>query len=367
MLIEGFVPIRTVLQKLFFLDPVYNPATSHLRTFVGGKRSAEEKAVLKAPVEGSLHRNWVKCFPSCCYLQSVSQCSGTIVRAHAIQKAQIRPYSKNGQVYAPDPLGDRNEGVTEFRLSGVNRVTTFKGFCAKHDSEVFRAIEVDPFSGSPEQLCLYHYRALCKDYHIRLASKNFFDQMISDLEKAGLGDQLNYFRNLREMTLLDLKEIPLGKSKLDLSIKMKNFTNLSGCWMRGAGVPGLLVTTNLFPLRDFLGRPFPNRISSGLSNWVSLSITIENGLPLVIVAGHRNSPVLAQLLDSLSQIPPGQLPATLTRYALATSEYPVIIPQWWEGLTSESRRAARLTANARFFTDYFNGPFDWEIGTPTFF
>jgi hypothetical protein len=367
ILIEGFVPIRTVLQKLLFLDHVYNSTTSHFKTLVTQKRTADERSRLRAPIQSSIHRNWVKSFPRCCYLQGLSPCSGGIVHAHAIQQAQIRPYSKNGQVYSPNPLGDRNEGVTEFRLSGVNRVTTFRGFCAKHDSEVFRPIEVTPFAGTAEQLFLYHYRALCKDYHIRLASLNFFDQTISDFEKAGLGNQLKDIRFFREMTLLDLKEIPLGKSRLDLALQGGNFGDLSGFWMRGAGIPGLLLNTNLFPLRDFLGRPFPRRTSIALNNWVSLTITIENGLPLVIIAGQKNSPLLGQLLDSLTQIPRNRLAATLTCYALACSETPVIIPRWWENLTSESRRAARLTANARFFTDYFKGPFDWEFGTPTFF
>jgi hypothetical protein len=367
VLIEGFVPIRTVLQKILFLDHVYNPGTSHTRTFVTGKRSNEERTFLKAPILGSINRNYVRAFPRCCFLQSVSPCSGGIVRAHAIQQAQIRPYSKNGQVYFPNPLGQRNEGVTDFKLSGVNRVTTFTGFCAKHDSEVFKSIETSPFAATAEQLFLYHYRALCKDYYIRLASKNFFEQTISDFEKTGLGDQLNHIRFLKDMTLLDLQEIPLGKSRLDQSIQAKNFSDLSGCWMRGTGIPGLLVATNIFPLRDFLGRPFPRRTSVALNNWISLTITIENGLPLVVIAGQKGSPLLAQLLDSLKQIPGDQLPATLCRFALACSEAQVIIPRWWESLTSESRRAARLTFNARFFTNYFKGPFDWEIGTPTFF
>jgi hypothetical protein len=200
-----------------------------------------------------------------------------------------------------------------------------------------------------------------------LTSKNFFDQIISDFEKAGLGDQINSIRFSRDMTLEDLKEIPLGKSRLDQSLHARNFSNLSGCWMRGVGFPGLLVTTNIFPLRDFLGRPFPRRTSVALNNWISLTITIESGLPLVIIAGQKGSPLLTQLLDSLKQIPSEELPATLCRFALACSEAQVIIPHWWENLTSESRRAARLTFNARFFTDYFKGPFDWEIGTPTFF
>ncbi len=367
MFVQGFVPIRKILQKFHYLDSTYNRNTTFRRVYGTQKRSDEERSRLAPSIEGAIHRHFITSFPRLCFLEKVTPCSGRIIHAHAIQEAQLRVYAKDGKVYFPNPRAERSEGLTDFKLLGVNRATTFTGFCTGHDNSIFRPIETVPFIGNPEQVFLYHYRALCKDYYVRLVSKSFFKKMITEFERLNLADQVNYIRNLDAMNELDLSEINMGKPWLDESIKTQSYGALSGCWMRGSGVPGVLATTNLFPPRDLLGRPIPNRKSSRLENWISLTITIESGLPLVLIAGPKTSALLQQLLESIRDTPQVQLSAALCRFALAYSEHFVIIPKWWEGLEKGARRAARLTFNSRYYSDYFKGPFDWTFEKPVFF
>jgi len=365
--IQGYAPVRGILERFIYLDHIYDPSTLTTQTQVTQRRTPAERLVLEAPVEGAIHRHYLRTVPRQCFLANHSPCSHRIIHAHSIQAAQIKPHARDGKVYFVQPLAERRDWMMDVKLIGANRATTFTGICEKHDQEIFRPIEVYSFKGTPEQLFLYHYRALLKDYFIRLHARAYLESVISELSGQGLGSQLHYLCDLLEMTKLDLLEIETGKSELDQKLKAGDFGDLSGCWMRGSGTPGVLFTTVVYPLRDLKGRPFPNRHSEKLENWVSLTVTIEGDRPLVIVSGRRDSAILIQMLDSLREIPLNQLPAALCQYGLACTEKFVIVPAWWEGLKPSARRAAQLLFNTRFYTDYFKGPFGWSFDTPQFF
>jgi hypothetical protein len=365
--IQGFAQVRAVLDRFFFLDHVYDPTTRITRTQFTQKRSPEERLSLVGPIQGALHRHYLKTVPHQCFLSGHSKCEGRIIHAHSIQAAQIKPHAKDGKVYFAQPLAEREDSMIPLKLIGANRATTFTGICEKHDREVFLPIEVVPFTGTPEQIFLYHYRDLLKDYFVRLHARAYIRKVASELAPQGLDSQLNHIRDLLEMTKLDVLEIEAGKGALDGKLKEADFNDLSGCWMRGSGTPGVLFTTVVYPWRDLRGRPFPGRHSVKLENWVSLTVTIEDNLPLVMVSGRRGSPVLCQMLDSIRETPLDQLPAALCRYGLACTERFVVVPAWWEGLKPSARRAARLLFNTRFYTDYFKGPFGWSFDSPNFF
>jgi hypothetical protein len=137
--------------------------------------------------------------------------------------------------------------------------------------------------------------------------------------------------------------------------------------MRGKGILGLIGTTLLFPPSDLLGRPYLNRTSVRLQNWISVTTTIENGAPLTIIAGLSNSPYFQHFLQTVRAVPPNEMPAILVRFALCFSENFVLIPKWWEGLMHDERRAARIAFTNRFYTAYFQGKPDWSWDPPTFF
>jgi hypothetical protein len=76
---------------------------------------------------------------------SPTTCSGNIVRAHTIQlEGALSTIAVNRHVYgvARQPQED---GYLHYELIGVRQASTFTGFCAHHDSELFRPLETQPF------------------------------------------------------------------------------------------------------------------------------------------------------------------------------------------------------------------------------
>ena len=74
---------------------------------------------------------------------------------------------RDGHVKALTRRIDKNAGpIIDFSDVGRNQATTFGGFCANHDSEIFKTIDTKSFqSNDPEHLLLGSYRAVARELH----------------------------------------------------------------------------------------------------------------------------------------------------------------------------------------------------------
>lgn len=95
-------------------------------------------------------------------------CTATAIRSHSVQNSQVLDLLvRDGHVKAPRHRIDRATGpVISFEDVGRNQATTFAGFCSEHDSNIFNAIDTNPFSPSDsEHLFLVAYRAVARELH----------------------------------------------------------------------------------------------------------------------------------------------------------------------------------------------------------
>jgi hypothetical protein len=68
---------------------------------------------------------------------SAGTCKGRIVKAHSLQRSgSLSRLAVNGHVYGLNAKGMPDaRGVFPFTLLGLNRASTFTGFCQRHDAE----------------------------------------------------------------------------------------------------------------------------------------------------------------------------------------------------------------------------------------
>jgi hypothetical protein len=50
---------------------------------------------------------------------------------------------------------------------GINKATTFYGFCQHHDNKLFELIDNYPLKPDKQQMALYAYRCLCREYFFK--------------------------------------------------------------------------------------------------------------------------------------------------------------------------------------------------------
>ena len=103
-------------------------------------------------------------------LEPKLSCNGSVIKAHSVQNAvALDLISENNHVYEIRPRFGAEEPDIRFRKIGRNQASTFTGFCATHDSEIFRPIDTQPISiENKHQLFLVAYRSVSRELHVVL-------------------------------------------------------------------------------------------------------------------------------------------------------------------------------------------------------
>ncbi|HDR1386207.1 TPA: hypothetical protein QB229_002215, partial [Pasteurella multocida] len=146
------------------------------------KKSLSEEQINFNQAQGKLAR---KTSVKCCFWEDDEndECSDKIISAHSIQRGKIlEKISDNGEVYhlSAFPNDDLSKMEVIFRKEGIKKFSTFSGFCGKHDKEVFQNIEDSSFSSKESQMHTYAYRAVTKELHAQMVSKNKMKELLGD-------------------------------------------------------------------------------------------------------------------------------------------------------------------------------------------
>lgn len=82
----------------------------------------------------------------------------------------------------------KREALTiDFRNIGRNEATTFAGFCAIHDTDIFRPIDIRPIdSNNAEQLFLLAYRSVAQELHASSQAACKIQSMYQERVKLGI-------------------------------------------------------------------------------------------------------------------------------------------------------------------------------------
>ncbi|WP_373533961.1 hypothetical protein [Microcoleus sp.] len=136
---------------------------------------------LKSFIYTQLSKKYNKC------LWPKSDCTKDCINAHSIQNSQIldKLASNNHVVMAVARLNlDTGPEEIEFKKVGRNKATTFTGLCKKHDSELFRPIDINEFDVSnQQQKFLFAYRSVLRELHTRIKkaidSQNIYQEFVN--------------------------------------------------------------------------------------------------------------------------------------------------------------------------------------------
>jgi hypothetical protein len=100
---------------------------------------------------------------------SPTTCRGRVIDAHSIQRKG--PLAKlidasNHVCHLDAPAAGSDLVVSKI---GWRKASTFPGYCALHDSEIFAELERGPFAGSHEQCVLQAFRDVCNELYKKQA------------------------------------------------------------------------------------------------------------------------------------------------------------------------------------------------------
>ncbi|AEF84116.1 conserved hypothetical protein [Treponema primitia ZAS-2] len=282
----------------------------------------------------------------CLHYDSGNRCT-EIINAHSIQnKKMLQVIAENGHVIVPVhdySTLSKNAGKSTYDKRGINKVSTFLGFCGKHDTELFKVIDTAELKPTDEQVFLYSYRSLCREYFVKENALNDFSQMLSKVNNKAIKENLSLIRIGEESGFLLLKNL---KKEYDELLKKKNFSNIEYLLFTSGQKPNMAFSGIINPDYDFEGNLLQDiaNLSIELSSMTICSAPMKNGWGFLIVWLKSSSEICNQLIDSLIRsIKNGKsLPDMLFRLTL-TFENHAFNPTFWENLSLDSKNQITKT------------------------
>lgn len=280
----------------------------------------------------------------CLHSKSGEQC-GDFINAHSIQKnGQLSIISEDGCVYVfPRDVGSlkRNEGRLVLEKRGIGKVSTFLGFCDKHDNQLFAPIDKSPLLPTGEQAWLYAYRSICREVFVKENALQLHEAQIANLPETS--SWRPSFEGMRDGTAFGLENLRKHKVAMDASwaegvqaeleyalftSRQKQFLAFSGLFYPEFDFQGRLLQDLADPrcpydLLTFCSAPTPDGWGYLFAWHKSSSTTCRNFMRSLATTMH----------DS-----PSKGADAMFRLVISNCENLAFAPEWWEARTEEEQQ-----------------------------
>ena len=279
---------------------------------------------------------------------SSNACGGRVIKAHTIQRnAGLAAIAENGHVISLRSAFERlryNEGRVIPAKIGINKASTFPGFCARHDFEMFQSIENGTVVLTNETAFLLSFRALAYE---RLQKEAAFRtiRILRDLDKGKpFEDQCNIQRHINmsaEGTKRALDDLNRWKRAYDDAFLRRQFDKYRFYCVAFAQAVPVMACGAFYPEFDFRGQPL-QRIGRGRAPFehITFNLTVINGRGVAALGWvEGDSGPAASFVNSFAAIPsPGKADAAV-RLAIEYLENTFLRPSWWQSLGERTRDA----------------------------
>lgn len=277
-------------------------------------------------------------------------CSKTIVKAHTVAKSgSLKKISRGGHVYSIVPSIEnliRNKGRIKPQLVGINKASTFTGFCSVHDNSIFSKIEDHPFEASQEQCFLLAYRALAREMFTKkalVASSRLRKEADRGKSIEQLGIQMK--SNFVDIGASQgLRDIEYYKSAFDKILLSKDFGDIRAFIIDLESPPPIMCSTGIFPEQDFAGKQLQDLTDLAIRPLVINFTSFYGGKfgEIVFTWLSECDPVCRPFIDSLKALADDRMTDGLIRFFFEFSENLHIQPEWWDNLEVNQRDALTL-------------------------
>ncbi|WP_105173572.1 hypothetical protein [Pseudoalteromonas sp. T1lg122] len=312
---------------------------------------------------------------TCLHFEAGDSCD-QYISAHSIQRSQcLQPIARDGHVYQVDMENISKSGKVSYKLTGINKASTFFGFCKSHDNTLFEEIDNKLLIPSNKQAILYAYRAICKEIstkqkaietlelQMRLSPENSVEYKFAEENKAGMA--------------YGLKQLLRIKENYDKSLKSDRYEDIEWVAFCCTDKPNVSFSGLIYPDYDFQGRPlqtFSNR-EADLSLITFSFAPMETGWS-VLFAWHKSCEHVASFyISSIAELMKQgrDLGSALFNLVVLNCENHAFSPNWWECLDTQKKELiqnimteqadALSSINPLYLAKEIEGVVDWSFNS----
>lgn len=279
---------------------------------------------------------------------SSSTCSDAIIRAHTVQRSGgLAAIAENGHVVsalagAQDIF--RNHGELLPREVGVRSASTFLGFCAHHDSIMFRPAEVGAVGVTEETTFLLSFRSVA--YELFMKRVQLRSTIVQREADNGLPfetlitiqNQLHYTEAGVRLGLADLER---WKTSYDEAYKEKRFEDFNFLGVSFSTVLPVVCCGSFHPEYDFAGGTL-QRLGRGPLSYehVTFNLTVLDGRSVAVFGWTDVSGPAEAFALSYGALPASEMAEAAVRLAFEHTENVYLRPSWWRALPEDLKQAA---------------------------
>lgn len=272
------------------------------------------------------------------------ECTGKIINAHTVSKSSsLKSISENGHVLKYSAEMNFKSGP-KYKLTsvGINKASTFTGFCSLHDKKLFSPIEDEAFKPSLSKTFLVTYRGVARELFAKSFATQAFDFM-KTLDKGrgpsaqrmiqGVSSAL--FDN-NDLTTKDLNYI---KFKLDEMLLSGDYSGLDYIVFTLDSPPPIMGCSIVGPTFDFEGKKAQHFSNSAdkIPDYMALNSFSSDGKGYIVLSWlNEHHKTCIKLVRQFFQ---KKLSAdSLAGLMMILIENIFISPIWWNSLTNSAQK-----------------------------
>ncbi|HEY9032052.1 MAG TPA: SEC-C domain-containing protein [Kangiella sp.] len=272
------------------------------------------------------------------------ECSGKIINAHTISKSgPLKEISENGHVMGSKPsLASliKNDGKFSLGKVGINKASTFTGFCSVHDKKIFSPLEDEKITLSDKQLFLLAYRGFCRELFHKEQNKETANLM----READRGQDQVLQAMLQGYAVaydsgvdLALRDLGCIKKEMDSILVSEDYSKMNHCIFELNALPKILVGAMIAPEMDFQGNKLQRLgLQDEVYEYMLFNcISYENKGCFVFSWLANNKKYCDKFIDSLLKLDNEEVSDALVRFCYSFSENTWASPSWWDSLSEE--------------------------------
>ena len=188
-----------------------------------------------------------------------------IIKAHSISLSALSLIAKGGRVYVFEPvIADSLENVFQHQThrpvpKSASDVSTFAGFCGKHDNQLFMEIDNAELVPTTDQCARIAFRTLARNYYDVLRGPQAIERisnaplpsgMNRQLEKDYVASQTKFVRDAQKVIGKHVEHFRDG-------IARGQVLPMQQMLLRLDGVPEVMCSEAFVPLFDLAGAQLP--------------------------------------------------------------------------------------------------------------
>ena len=280
----------------------------------------------------------------CLHPLAPTGCSKGLIKAHTIQRSgALNSIAEDEHVYWAKEAVHRlhqNNGKLVPQRVGVREASTFRGFCNKHDTEIFAPIEKQDVKLSRETALLLMFRAVSLEIHQKRSAIKSFQNLVRPDAGMSLSQQIDVqnilaaFAHGMELGLRDLERF---KKDADRILISGDFSEMNLAFVEFDGVLPVMASGAFQPEWDFQGERLQDLADANLQQ-AAMTLTSINGKTVAAICWvGKDSDKIEKFAESFLAINDADKATAIGEACFLLTENTVINPSFWEGLSIQEK------------------------------